>query len=157
MTVAAGHLDRPRSQLGGPVSPARFPHLPPALHIVLQNSGPAPILSSLQHPPNIGVCYCYSCAAHPPLRSALPPLHSALCSSRASPIPPHVVLISTQRPSVKTTNYVDTRAEFTQKTHTLSLHYDLCVFRFDIIPSSLALQHFSSGSSEICANILVFG
>lgn len=56
-----------------------------------------------------------------------PPLHSALCSCRASPIPPHVVLIFTQRTSVKTTNYVDTRAEFTQKPHTRSLLRSMCI------------------------------
>lgn len=146
MTVAAGHLGRPRSQLGGPVSPPRYP-LPPPLRIVLPNLGPAPILSGPEQPPNIEVVTPgpVPCVVHHPsphtrcsMQKCAPPLHSALCSCRASPIPPHVVLISTQRASVKTTNYVDTRAEFTQKPHTPGLYSDPCVFWLDIIPSSLA-------------------
>lgn len=126
MTVAAGHSGRPHSQLGGPVSPARCPTLLPPLRIVLPYLGPAPILSGPKQPPNIRGCYCYPwpVPAPPPIppsccstQKCAPPLHSALCSCWASPIPPHVVLISTQRTSVKTTNYVATRAEFTQTTH----------------------------------------
>lgn len=70
----------------------------------------------------------------------LTPLHlcSALCLCRVSPIPPYVVLISTQRTSVKTTNYVDTRAEFLQKPHIQGLYADPCVLRLDTITSSSA-------------------
>lgn len=122
MTVAADHLGRPRSQLGAPwvllVTPP-FALSPSVLS--LTKWGPAPILSGPEKPQTLGLLLvtpvCPMCDTPiPPCRSALP--HSALCSCWASPIPPHVALISTQRTSVKTTNYVDTRAEFTQKLHT---------------------------------------
>lgn len=88
MTVAAGHLGRPQSQLGGPVSPARYT-LPPPLYIVLPNLGPAPILSGVEQPPNIEVVSLspgLSLARHPspyaaPRRSVLP--HSTLLFVRA--------------------------------------------------------------------------
>lgn len=55
MTVAAGHLGRPRPQLGAPCKSRLLPPLPPPVHIVPTNYGPAPILSGLEQPPNIGV------------------------------------------------------------------------------------------------------
>lgn len=131
---------------GGPSKSRSLPPLPPPLRIVLPNLGPAPILSGPEQPPNIGVVTVTPGmslrATHPPsLLHAEVRSPTLLCSLfvQASPIPPHVVLISTQRTSVKTTNYVDTRAEFTPKPHTPGLYSDACVFRLDIIPSSLAL------------------
>lgn len=147
MMVAAGHLGRPQSQLGGPckvllVTPSA--PLPSLLSCPIWDQPPSCLAQS--SPQTSGLLllpWPVPCAPPIPPRCSTqkcaPPLHSALCSCRASPIPPHVVLISTQRTSVKTTNYVDTRAEFTQKPHTPALHSDPCVFSLDIIPSSLAL------------------
>lgn len=143
MLVAAGHLGRPQSQLGGSISPARY-LLCPLLCVLSCTIWDQPPSCLAQRSPQTSGLFLLtpglSLACHPsphtaPRRSVLPPLHSALCSCRASPIPPHVVLISTQRTSVKTTNYVDTRAEFTQEPRTPSLCSHPCIFRLDIIPN----------------------
>lgn len=131
---------------GGPCKSCSLPSAPSPTHCPAQfGTSPHPVWPRAA--PKHRGCYSYPrpVPSTPPIpprcstQKCAPPLHSALCSRRASPIPPHVVLISTQRTSVKTTNYVDTRAEFTQKPHRPSLYSDPYVFRLDIIPSSLAL------------------
>lgn len=133
MTVTAGHSGRPRSQLGG--GPARpLPH-----HIVPLTLGPLPpshpvwwscpqTPCSPPIPPHRSVQKCDSPPPSPPA-----PHCSVLCLCRAGPIPPYVVLISTQRPSVKTANYVATRAQFTLNPHMHRLCTDPCALRLRVV------------------------
>ncbi|TWW56647.1 hypothetical protein D4764_08G0006340 [Takifugu flavidus] len=97
ITVTAGHSGKPRSQLGG----ALLAPFPTTLSRLLWDPYPLPILSGGELPSNTLL------TTHPPHRSV----------QKAGPIPPYVVLISTQRPSVKTANYVATRAQFTLNPH----------------------------------------
>lgn len=155
MTVAAGHSGSPQSQLGGPV-----PHVTlsaPTLYIFLPNVGPAPLLSGPEQPPNIGSAPCVPpIPPHWSTQKYAPTLLAALCSCRVSPIPPHVVLISTQRTSVKTTNYMCTGAELTQKPFTQThVYLDLILFLQVQLYNTSALN--SVGYPEHCVNNVAFG
>lgn len=158
MTVAAGHLGRPQSQLGGPV--CRL-----TLCIVLPKWGPTPILSGPEQLPQTSglllvtpLC-CPLYATHPPTQKCTPPtpvfVHVGPVQS-----PPHVALISTQRTSVKTTNYVDTRAEFTQTSHTrpfpqIQVYLGSVIFLQVWLCNTLALNLLRY--AERCVNNTAFG
>lgn len=130
MTVTAGHSGRPRSQLGGPCSAPSPPHCPayfgtptPFPSCLVESCPQTPCSPPI--PPHRSV---QKCDSPPP-----PPHCSVLCLCGASPIPPYVVLISTQRPSVKTANYVATRAQFTLNPHMHGLCMDPCALSPHVI------------------------
>lgn len=117
---------------GGPCSAPSPPHCP------AYSGTPTPFPSCLVEscpqtpcsPPIPPDCSVQKCDSPPP---PPPPHCSVLCLCRAGPIPPYVVLISTQRPSVKTANYVATRAQFTLNLPMHGLCTDPCALRLHVI------------------------
>lgn len=111
ITVTAGHSSRPQIAAGGggPLTQSP-PHyiVPLSLRPSLPLPLPLPILSglraALKHPvghPSPHAAAPYRSVNPPTPTPQLPPHCSVLCLCGAGPIPPYVVLISTQRPSVK--------------------------------------------------------
>lgn len=137
---------------------------PPPLYCPSQmGTNPHPVWPRAA-PPNIGVVTgnptLLSPVCHPSPHAKVHTPHSSLCSCRASPIPPHVALISTQRTSVKTTNYVDTRAEFTQTSHTrpfpqIQVYLGSVIFLQVWLCNTLALNLLRY--AERCVNNTAFG
>lgn len=142
MTVTAGHLGRPQSQLGGRVSPGHYPALPPPSYIVQPDLRLTPTLSGPEQPPNIRVVAVNPGgllhAAHPPvlLHADMPPplsLRSLFMQDQSNP--------SSCRLNLHTKDQCKDRQlcgykSTVQPPHT-QVDLDLSVSRLDFIPSSV--------------------
>ncbi len=92
MTVAAGHLGRPQSQLGGPVSPARYPlcPLPSVLSCPIWDQPPSCLAQS--SPQTLGLLLLpLACPFAPPIpphcstQKRAPPLRSLFMQGQSNP------------------------------------------------------------------------